>query len=371
MMTEGSYTVGALVARLDAAFPFAWADPWDRVGLVLGDPAWIVTGVRVTLDATAEAVTRAAASGANVVVTHHPPFLEIPERPTYGGGPAGTLAASMEHRVAVISLHTNLDRAPAGAEALAIRLGLVPGEPLERGVEEIAVVGAYVPPEAERALREAMAAAGAGRIGEYIGCAHVGEGLGHFEPLAGAAPAINPASAGVRELRVEMVCPRAAATRVIEAARAVHPYEEPVVFSFDALRARGVARYGRVCEWAGSLADLGAHVARTFGGGVRIWGDPQREITRVATANGSGSSLVPAAVGRADVLVTGEVRYHDALDGVARGLTIIEAGHDVTEWPLVSVLHETVTAAVPPSLEVIAEEPGRAWFTMEDAHDGG
>jgi dinuclear metal center YbgI/SA1388 family protein len=356
-----------LVLALDATFPFSWADAWDRVGLIVGDGAASVTGVLVTLDATAEAVQRTASVGANVLVTHHPPYLDAPDPPAFGPGPAGTLTAALRFGVAVISLHTNLDRSPAGAEALPRVLGLDPLEPLESGVEEVSIVVAYAPREAEAAIRQAMASAGAGRIGEYEQCAFVGDGSGHFVAREQARPVTEARATGVAECRIEMGCPRASTALVLEAARRAHPYEEPVLFASEAVRARGAARYGRLCSWpeAGTLDGLARHVAHVLGAPVRAWGEGSRAIGRVATANGSGSSLLRSACALADVLVTGEVRYHDALDAVSRGLAIIEAGHDATEWPLVSVLAAAARETVPTTVRVTEERPTRMWHTVE------
>jgi dinuclear metal center YbgI/SA1388 family protein len=364
-------TVGDLVSALDRRFPLAWADPWDRVGLVAGEEEMAVSGVLVTLDATGAAVARAAHAGANVLVTHHPPFLEPPSHTAPSAGPRGTLHASIRHGVAVVSLHTCLDRAPQGAEALARALDLDPGEPLESGVEEIAVVTAFVPSASAEGVRQAMSAAGAGRIGQYERCAYVGEGTGRFVPLDGAAPAVPRPEGGVAEARIEMVCPRAIASRVVAAAQASHPYEEPLIVATDAVRARGIARYGRICTWdrPGTVADLAVHVGTTLGTRPRIWGDVTRGVSRIGVANGSGSSLLPAAAASVDVLVTGEVRYHDALDAVADGLAIIEVGHDATEWPLVRVLASAVTEAVGPGTPVIEEPPALMWRTTEDLYD--
>ncbi|HSQ22046.1 MAG TPA: Nif3-like dinuclear metal center hexameric protein, partial [Coriobacteriia bacterium] len=77
MSSESGMTIGALADALDGRFPCATAEPWDRVGLVVGERSRAVTGVLVTLDATAEAVARAHDAGGNLLVTHHPPFLEV------------------------------------------------------------------------------------------------------------------------------------------------------------------------------------------------------------------------------------------------------------------------------------------------------
>jgi dinuclear metal center YbgI/SA1388 family protein len=364
-------TVGALVDALDARFPFAWADEWDNVGLITGRTDSSIAGVLVTLDATAEAVRRAVAAGRNVLVTHHPPFLEPPGRIVEAPGASGALALALRHDVALISAHTNLDRSPEGAEALPLRLGLDPHEPLERGVEQVALVVTYAAPEHVEAVRQAMRAAGAGRIGQYEGCAHATVGTGWFEPGPLASPRVPGGPDGVVEHRIEMMCARAAAPRVMEAARSAHPYEEPVVLALDAVRSRGLARLGRISTWetGGTVEELARHVARTLGTSVRVWGDPERDARRCATANGSGTSLLSDAIGRADVFVTGEVRYHDALDATANGLAIIEAGHDATEWPLVWVLAQTIELLVSPDVPVTSENPAYAYRTLEAPHD--
>lgn len=372
MTSERIVTVGTLVQALEERFVPAWAEPWDRVGLIVGTSGTALTGVLVTLDATAEAVERARRAGANLVVTHHPPFLETPSRIEHAPGPSGTLAAALAAEVAVASFHTSLDRAPAGADALSVALGLTTLEPLESGVEPISVVVTYVPADDAAAVRAAMAEAGAGRIGLYDGCSFESEGTGRFTPRAGAEPTTDDTGSGVAEVRIEMVCARADAPRVVQAAAGAHPYEEPVVLATDSVRARGAARLGRLCSWSGgAVSDLASHVGARLGVRPRVWGDAAGPAARIAVANGSAGSLLGEALASADVMVAGEVRYHDALDAVSRGLAIIEVGHDASEWPLVSVLAAEVRSACGPDLPVIAEAPRLAWQTMEDAHDRG
>lgn len=364
-------TVGDAAAALERRFPAAWAEEWDNVGLVLGDAASYLTGIRISLNATAEAVTRCAEGGMNLLVTHHPPFLEPAGVPERAAGPAGAIEASIRLGVAVISLHTNLDRSPEGATALACALGLTPASPLESAAEPIVLVVTYAPAEAIDSLREAMTDAGAGRLGSYEACAFTSMGVGHFRSLEGAHPVMDDPGVGVDEVRLEMIAPRHLAPAVLAAARLSHPYEEPVVLALEGVRARGVARMGRICSWRddASLADLAAHVDTVLGSRCRVWGDPQRPVGRIAIGNGSVGSLIPEAQASADTLLGGEVRYHDALAAAASGLAIVETGHDVSEWPLVSVLERAITewdADIP----VVAEAPSAGWWTTEGADVG-
>ena len=87
----------------------------------------------------------------------------------------------------------------------------------------------FVPPEALEAGRDAVFAAGAGRIGDYERCSWYAEGTGTFRPLAGANPTVGEVGEDeqVVELRLETVFPEEAHERVVDALRAAHPYEEP------------------------------------------------------------------------------------------------------------------------------------------------
>jgi hypothetical protein len=87
----------------------------------------------------------------------------------------------------------------------------------------------FVPPEALDAVRDAVFAAGAGRIGAYERCSWYAAGTGTFLPLAGASPTVGEVGEEerVEELRLETVFPAERHDEVVGALRAAHPYEEP------------------------------------------------------------------------------------------------------------------------------------------------
>ena len=113
-----SATVGDIERALFDRFPAEWAESWDRVGLLAGDPTREVTTVLVSLDPTLACISRARDLGANVLVTHHPVALAPVDRLVAGSGPAGALFAAVDAGVALIAAHTNLDRASEGTMTL-------------------------------------------------------------------------------------------------------------------------------------------------------------------------------------------------------------------------------------------------------------
>jgi hypothetical protein len=87
----------------------------------------------------------------------------------------------------------------------------------------------FVPPESLDAVRDAVFAAGAGRIGDYERCSWYAEGTGTFLGGESTDPAVGERGVEERvpELRLETVFPVERHSAVIEALRASHPYEEP------------------------------------------------------------------------------------------------------------------------------------------------
>lgn len=108
-----SLTVGQLERALLARFPRADAEEWDRMGLLVGDPAAPVEGVAVALDPTYKAVEAAEAAGANVLLTHHPAFLDPPTTIAPSRDIASqqgvNVYAAVRKGVALMNFHTALD----------------------------------------------------------------------------------------------------------------------------------------------------------------------------------------------------------------------------------------------------------------------
>ncbi len=118
-------TVADVVAYLERRYPPAWAQSWDRVGLVLGEPAAEVASVLFAVDCVPETVAQAAQLGAGLLVTHHPLLLRGVSSvapTTYQGRIVHDMITG---GIALYTAHTNADvAAPGVSDALARLLGL-------------------------------------------------------------------------------------------------------------------------------------------------------------------------------------------------------------------------------------------------------
>jgi hypothetical protein len=83
-----------------------------------------------------------------------------------------------------------------------------------------------------QAVLDAIASAGGGVIGHYTHCSFTVNGIGTFKPGSGADPHVDAVGElnRVPEIRIETFCNRGQAKGVVQAIRAVHPYEEPVIY---------------------------------------------------------------------------------------------------------------------------------------------
>jgi hypothetical protein len=202
-----------------------------------------------------------------------------------------------------------------------------------------------VPHSDAQPLIDALSGAGAGQIGDYDRAAFTADGTGTFRPLAGANPAIG--SIGrieeVPETMVQMVAPRSRRAQVVAAPRRAHPYEEP---AFDVLElaeppaaagiGRGGGRVGDLSEETtlGRFAELVSATIPATAGGVRVAGDRDLPVRRVAVCGGAGDSLLDAATAAgADVYVSSDLRHHRAGEHLAAGgCALIDVAHWAAEW---------------------------------------
>jgi len=106
-------SIGELELALLAQFPREDAEEWDRTGLLVGDPAALVTGVAVALDVTGDAIAATRRAGANVLLTHHPAFLDPPSVfcPSHARAAAAgvNVYEAAVQGVALMNFHTALD----------------------------------------------------------------------------------------------------------------------------------------------------------------------------------------------------------------------------------------------------------------------
>ncbi|WP_377271792.1 Nif3-like dinuclear metal center hexameric protein [Peterkaempfera sp. SMS 1(5)a] len=243
-----------VISVLEELYPPQWAESWDAVGLVCGDPDAEVARVLLAVDPVQAVADEAVEWGADLLVTHHPLYLRgttTVAATTFKGRVVHTL---IRNSVALHVAHTNADHADPGvSDALAEAVGL-------------RITGPLVPDPTDPAGRR-----GAGRIGELP----------------------EPESLSAFAARVAAGLPATAA-------------------------------------------------------GVRVAGDPDRPVRRVAVCGGSGDGfLAEVRAAGVDAYVTADLRHHPASEAFeAAPVALVDAAHWATEWPwLAQAERDLATAA--------------------------
>ncbi len=362
--------MGALAEAMDRVAPARLAEPWDNVGLLLGDRAAPCGRVLVAVDWTAAVLEEALALRVDAVVSYHPPIFDALKRLSADDPRQRALLGAAQAGIALLSPHTALDAVKGGvndwlaegiaggADALARSAGFEPLRPAGAlpGGEAFKLV-VFVPVAASAAVRSALADAGAGRIGNYDHCTTRMPVTGTFRGGEGSNPAVGRAGRieEVAEERVEAVVSAARLPWALEAVRAVHPYEEP------ALEVHALAARPSLDEGAGRLltlrdpvtaAQLAVRLRRHLGvrriDAVVPEGAEAARHRAIALCPGAGASFLADAAARgATLLVTGEARHHDCLAAIASGVSMLLPGHTQTERGYMPRLAESLARALP------------------------
>lgn len=359
--------VADLVAILESVAPTRYAEPWDNVGLLVGDPSATVERVLLTIDYTAVVSDEALLLDSQLVVAYHPPIFDPLKRLR-----AGELVYdAIREGIALYSPHTALDVADGGTnDMLADVLGLNQRMPLRAHVPGAAhyKLVTFVPVEQIDAVSTAIFAAGAGHIGNYSSCSFRSEGTGTFFGGANTHPTVGQSGRleKVAEVRLETVFPVEFAGPVIQALRKSHPYEEP---AFDltqtaaAPEGKGMGRIGTLDS--APRAALIDQIKKGLGvDHLLIAGPTDGVVKKAAVCAGSCGNLLGGAIkSGAQLFLTGEVRHHDALKAAAAGMTVVCALHSNSERPVLGRLQSKLQKAAP-GLTVAISQADRDPFVI-------
>lgn len=341
---------GDIIRFMEEFAPPKLAEDWDNVGLMVGSREDEIKKVMVCLDVTPEVVEAAEAQNVNMIISHHPFIFKGLKRINSDDLKGRMIMNLIRKGINVYSAHTNLDVTCGGVnEQLSRVLGLKNLKNLKSyKTERLLKLVVFVPKDSVDTVREALGKAGAGWIGNYSDCTFSTEGIGTFRPLEGTNPYIG--SKGnlekVEEYRVETIVSESIVDKVVSSMISVHPYEE-VAYDIYPLelsgKEYGLGYVGEIDEAVSLDKFIELVKERLDTPRLRVIGDTDKKIKRVAVFCGSfGNEIIGAVRAKADVLVTGDVKYHDALDMMQMGMCIIDAGHFNTERIVLPALAEVL-----------------------------
>jgi len=358
-----SINVKTACEALQKLAPLELAQSWDNVGLLAGDTSAKVKRMLLCIDLVPEVVDEAVAVKAQMVMSYHPPiFKPVSRLVTPAPAPEAAVHRCIAGGIAVYSMHTALDAADGGTNDCLARLcGIDNTEPLEytdAGPTEYKLV-VFVPANDTERVAGAMFAAGAGCIGDYEKCSFRIPGTGTFFGRESTSPTVGRAGRleHVEEVRLETVCQARCLSSVIEAMVREHTYEEPAydVYPLKSRPVGGSGRVGRLPKPV-TLMALARKLKRAAGAGcVSIVGEPDCSVQRALIGVGADSKPIQAARNPDDVVITGEIRHHDALTLRRKGCSGIALSHWSSERPALQTLVAKLHALLPGVTVLLSE----------------
>ncbi|MEJ8555418.1 Nif3-like dinuclear metal center hexameric protein [Tepidibacter sp. Z1-5] len=337
-----------IIKTFENKYPKSLAYNWDNIGLIVGDEMSRVAKILVTLEATQAVIDEAVENKVDLIITHHPFIFKGLKKINKSTTKGNDIYKLIKNNISLYSAHTNFDIAYDGlndeiAKRLDLKDVLVLDTTYEQKLYKIAV---YVPASHQECIRKAMTDMGCGNIGNYSDCSFTFDGVGRFKPLNDSNPYIGTKNEieTVKEVKIESICEESNLSQAINNIINAHPYEE-VAYDIYELKNTG-KKYGlgRIGELQNSMKfkELSVIVKQSLNiENLRVTGNLEDYVNKIAIVSGSGAEFMTKAHSMgADVLITGDVKYHDAQNALELGIKIIDAGHFGSENIFVDIVEQ-------------------------------
>ncbi|WP_022849710.1 Nif3-like dinuclear metal center hexameric protein [Limisalsivibrio acetivorans] len=313
---------------------------WDNSGYqIFTDGERMITKAGFALDPSERVISKAIEEGCELLVTHHPLFFGKLKSLTPATGAGRKAILALRNGLDIISCHTSMDVADYSLNdyVCSILGAEVKDIFVKEGRDDYCKYAVFVPKGHEQEIIDAVHRGGGGFIGNYSHCTFRVNGTGTFLPGEGTDPFIGKKGEleQADEYRMETIVPVSSLARLIKEVEKAHPYEEVAydVYKLDMGEEWGL---GRVAALSNSMT-LGEFMDMTAKElGIKdlrhSMADTDMLIDSFAVVTGSGASMWKACAAKGiKVLLTGDMKHHDALDAAEAGVCIIDAGHYGTE----------------------------------------
>lgn len=330
-------TIQSLIPLLENMAPTSYAEDFDNVGLLTGNPEQEITGILVCHDALEGVIQEAIDKTCNVVVCFHPILFSGLKKITGSNYVEKTIILAIKNDIAIYAVHTGLDSHPEGVNKILCKaLGIENSKVLIPKEKYIRKLVTFTIPENVEALRNALFEAGAGNIGNYEDCSFSSKGIGTYMGNEYSNPEIGERFEFVEneEIKIEVTFEKHLESNILKTLFNHHVYEE-VAYEIYELKNKhqniGLGHIGNLPKPM-TEADFLKHVKdRLECGIIRHSSLLSKPIVRVAVLGGSGSFAINAAIkAKADAFITSDLKYHQFYEAENQ-IILMDVGHFESE----------------------------------------
>ncbi|MFT5823403.1 MAG: dinuclear metal center YbgI/SA1388 family protein [Crocinitomix sp.] len=339
-------TIAEITNYLESLAPLSSQESYDNSGLIVGDRKTTVTNALIALDCTEEIVDEAIRRGCNLVIAHHPIVFKGLKKFNGANYVERTVIKAIKNDIAIYAIHTNLDNYQMGVnKKIGTLIGVKNPKILSPVAQKLVKLAVMVPLSHVDAVKTALFASGAGKIGDYEECSFAINGEGTFKASQDANPHVG--AIGERhhekEVKLEIIVSSHKLGSTVESMINAHPYEEVAYDCLPLLNKNseeGAGMIGNLEEPMDEPVFL-AHLKKVFNCGIiRHTAYLNKPIKKVAWCGGAGSFLLGAAKGKgADIYITGDFKYHEFFDAENQ-IIIADIGHFESEQYTIELIDE-------------------------------
>lgn len=322
---------------LEQMAPLAYAEDFDNVGLLTGQPHQKISGILVCHDALETVIDEAIAKDCNLVVCFHPILFSGIKKITSKNYVERAIIKAIKNDIAIYAVHTALDNHKKGVNKIFCNaLRLTNTQILVPKSNYIKKLVTYTIPENAEKLRNALFDAGAGKIGNYEDCSFNSKGIGTYLGGEDSQPEIGERFEFVEnsEIKIEVTFEKHLQHPILKALFQNHVYEEIAyeIYSLDNEHQNiGLGMVGILENPLTELEFLTFVKEKMQCGGIRHSAFTQKPIQKVAVLGGSGSFAIKNAIAvGADAFLTADLKYHQFYEAEGK-LLLADIGHFESE----------------------------------------
>ncbi len=334
-----------IINFLETYAPPAFQESYDNSGLLIGDQNQEIQGALICLDLTDKIINEAISKNCNLIIAHHPLIFKGLKKLTGSNYVERIAIKAIKHDIAIYAAHTNLDSVENGVSGvIAKRLGLKKKRILSPKKDMLRKLVTFCPIEKADQVRDAMFKAGAGHIGNYDSCSFSSIGTGTFRANEKANPYVGEVNKlhYENETRIETIYPAFKEKEVLKVLFETHPYEEvaydiyPLNNTMENVGLGIIGELDKTMQEKDFLNFIKNHMKTKC---IRYTSPLGKPIKKVAVCGGSGSFLIKDAIrAGADILVTGDIKYHEFFDADGQ-ILLADIGHYESEQFTKDLLH--------------------------------
>ncbi len=350
-----------ILAVLEEMAPLAYAEDFDNVGLLTGDPETVATGVLVCHDALEAVLDEAILKKCNLVVCFHPILFSGLKKITGKNYVERAVIKAIKNDIALYAVHTALDNHKNGVNAIFCKaLDLKNCRILIPKKDFIRKLVTFAPMQQAEEVREALFSAGAGNIGNYSDCSFTSVGNGSYKGNDDSNPVIGEKGSRTElpETKIEVTFEKHLEHKIMKALFTSHPYEEVAYEIYNLQNSHQNIGLGMIGELENPMEEEDfLHLVRQKmqSEGIRHTAYLGKPVRKAAVLGGSGSFAISSAIAAgADVFLTSDLKYHQYYEAENR-ILLADIGHFESERYTKNYIVDFLTEKLPNFAIILSE----------------